>query len=184
MDYKEMILRGNKRMLLGDLKLLDKTAREIRSQNIVEIGSMDGTSTLLLGQVAKDTLGQLYCYEPCPKARWKNNIKDAYLEDFVTLVMESSPWVNTKIIPKPLDYLLIDGKHETSYAITDYGFWNKFVRIGGRIAFHDFTGGKGVGKWVQRAVRIILEDNPGKLQEIGRYEARDRGLIVFEKVRD
>lgn len=168
-------------MLLGDLELMVKTAREIKAKNIVEIGCMDGTSTMALAQVAKETEGHLYCIEPRPTGKWKANIRDLDLHDYLTLIMEASPWVNMKIIPKPLDYLLIDGDHRSRWCIVDYHFWEPYVRLGGRIAFHDWTGGKAVKKWIQRAISIIFEDDSEKLKEVGRHEANDRGMIVFEK---
>lgn len=181
-DYNEIIVRGNRRLTLNDCRLLEETSLGINARTIVEIGSMDGCSSMVLGLVAKKTDGHLYCIEPNPKTRWKQNIQDLFLEDRVTLIMQASPWVNTTLIPKPIDYLFIDGDHRTRWCLVDYHFWERYVRPGGRIAFHDWTGGKGVGAWIQRAVRIILEDD--KLIEVASYEASDRGMVVFEKLED
>lgn len=181
MNFEEIIIRGNRRMTMNDCQLLDKTAREIGARNLLEIGSMDGCSSMILGLVAKDAGGHLYCIEPNPKGRWHQNITELDLTGSVTLVKGFSPWIDTAQIGTPVDYLFIDGDHRTRWCLMDYHFWEPMVRTGGRIAFHDWTGGKGVGAWVQRAVGIILED--AKLIEIARDEGPDRGIIIFEKVR-
>ena len=46
-DYQEISVRGNRRMTTNDLELLDRTAREIGAKTIVEIGSMDGCSSMV-----------------------------------------------------------------------------------------------------------------------------------------
>ena len=178
MDYEDIIIRGNRRMHLEDLTLLESSCREISPKNIVEIGSMDGCSSLLFGEIAKEIGAKVTCIEPNPKARWKQNIADYKLEQVVTLIMASSPWIDLSQIPV-IDYLLIDGDHRTRWAIVDYHFFEPYVRSGGRIAFHDYNGMKGVGEWVRRAIDIILEDAP--LKEVGHNNTKDRGVIVFEK---
>ena len=178
-QMKEIIIRGNRRLTMNDCELLDKTSREIGAKNLLEIGSMDGCSSMILGLAAKDLGGHLYCIEPNPKGRWYQNISEMELAGSVTLIKGFSPWIDTAQIRLPLDYLFIDGDHRTRWCLADYHFWAPMVRAGGRIAFHDWTGGKGVGAWVQRAVGIILEDE--KLTEIARHEGSNRGIIIFEK---
>jgi len=179
MDWTDIIVRGNRRMLASDLDILHGTAMAVKAKTIVEIGSMDGCSSMCLGLVAKETDGSLYCIEPSPKARWKQNIKDLFLTDYVTLIMAESPWVDTRMIPKPIDYLLIDGNHKTRWCLVDYHFWERFVRPGGMIAFHDYNGAKGVGDWIRRALDIIIEDDD--LIEVVSNNTKDRGTIVFQK---
>ena len=180
MNYEDIIIRGNRRMHVEDLKLLEWTCRETNPKSIVEVGSMYGTSSLLFGAIAKEVGARLYCVEPKPKGRWFQNIKDYQLDDCVTLIKSSSPWIDVSHITTPIDYLLIDGDHRTRWAIADYHFFEPYIRVGGRIAFHDYNGMKGVKEWVRRAIDIILEDAP--LKEIGHNDTRDRGTIVFEKV--
>jgi predicted O-methyltransferase YrrM len=190
-DLNEVLIRGNRRMTIHDVELLDKTAREIKAKTIVEVGSMDGCSSMTLGLAAKDLGGHLYCFEPYPKARWIGNIEELGLKDHVSMIVKASPWIDAKDIPRPIDFLLIDGDHRCSRAITDYVFFGRFVRAGGRIAFHDIDGGKGVALYVRQAVEICeRDDNLGspqgpdyKIRQIARTPAaRDRGTIVFEKL--
>ncbi len=188
----EIIVRGNRRMTVHDLNLLDKSSREIGAKTIVEIGSMDGCSSMLLGRVARDGGGRLYCVEPHVKSRWRQNIADLALGPVVTLIEAESPWISPGLLPSwPIDFLLIDADHRCSRAIADYVFWARFVRAGGRIAFHDIDGGKGVALHIREAVAICeRDDNLGseqgpdyKIKQIARTpEARDRGTVVFEKL--
>lgn len=189
-DFADIAVLGNRRMTVNDLQLLDRTAREISPKVIVETGSMDGCSSMVLGRVAADNGGQLICIEPCPKARWRQNILDLGLTDHVRMMVYASPWLDYTRIPTSIDYLLIDGDHRCSRAITDYVALGRFVRKGGRIAFHDIDGGKGVALYVREAVEICQRDDnlnspqgpDYKIRQIARTpEARDRGTIVFEK---
>jgi predicted O-methyltransferase YrrM len=190
----DIIVRGNRRMTIHDLNLLDRMAREIRAKTLVEIGSMDGCSSMVLGQVARDNNGRLYCYEPRPKARWHQNISDLGLYGWVHTFASASPWIHPEDLPKtPIDFVLIDGDHRTTRAITDYVFWARFVRPGGLIAFHDIDGGKGVAYFVRTAVSLCVSDDNLKNEQGPDYEikkiartpaARDRGTIVYEKLAD
>ncbi len=190
MDLADIIVRGNRRMTENDIKLLLESCERTAAKTVVEIGSMDGCSTLALGCWLGPRGGQLFCVEPRPTARWAQNIQDYSLKDCVRLLRYYSPWVPLAEVPWPIDLLLIDGDHRTSRAIADYVFWGGFVRRGGRIAFHDIDGGKGVGPDIRQAVQIALRDDnlaspqgpDWLLTEVGRTPpANDRGLIVFEK---
>lgn len=190
-DFEAILIRGNRRMTIHDVTLLDKTSRDIGATTIVEIGSMDGCSSMVLGTVARDLGGRLYCIEPHPKPRWRQNMTDLGLDGSVTLIQEASPWLDWSRVPCPIDYLLIDGDHRCSRAITDYVAFGRLVRKGGRIAFHDIDGGKGVALYVRQAVEICERDDnlnspqgrDYKIRPIARTPAaRDRGTIVFEKL--
>jgi hypothetical protein len=101
---------------------------------------------------------------------------------YVVLARESSPWPSHALllaIESGIDYLLIDGDHRTKWVITDYHYWQRYVRKGGYIAFHDWTGAGGVEAEIKRAVGIIMETD--KLEEIVRVRGPNRGLIVFRK---
>jgi predicted O-methyltransferase YrrM len=183
-QYVDILNSCGGRLSINDARILYNTAIEIDAQTIVEIGSMDGCSSMVFGYVCKQTGGHLYCLEPNPKTRWKANMDLLGLSDYATTIMKSSPWIDPKTIPQPIDYLLIDGDHRTRWTIADYHYWEPYVRQGGAIAFHDWTGAKGVGAWVQRAVGIILEDDKDGLEEIARDESSNRGIIVFRKTAD
>lgn len=178
-DYEGILKTCGGRLSIFDARILYNTAIEIKAQNIVEIGSMDGCSSMVFGYVCQKTGGHLYCLEPNPKTRWKGNMDRLGLADYATSLMKASPWVIPTDVKLPIDYLLIDGDHRVRWTLVDYHYWEPYVRPGGLIAFHDWTGANGVWEWVQRAVGIILETD--ELQEVTRNASTDRGIIVFRK---
>jgi predicted O-methyltransferase YrrM len=190
MDYNDILQRGNRRMTAQDLALLERQARRIGARTLVEIGAMDGCSTLLLGTLAREYGGRLTSVEPRPRGRWRENVAAYGLADVVVSVRAFSPWIERSAVPVPIDLLLIDGDHRASRALADYVFWGRFVRAGGVIAFHDIDGGKGVAHWIRAAVAIAERDDnlaceqgpDYRIRPIDRTpEARDRGTVAFEK---
>lgn len=181
-DFTEIIQRGKGRFVPADAEVLVRTAEEIEAATIVEIGSADGISSMLLGRVARANGGHLTCIEPRPKGLWKKNMEDFGLSHCVTMIPRASPWVPVVEIPDSIDYLFIDGDHAIRSALVDYHYFEPFVRPGGRIAFHDWVGVSNIRGFVARAVAIILMTDVNRIAEVGRSEGRD-GIIVFEKAK-
>lgn len=190
-NYADILNRGNRRMTEYDVKLLVETCEAVSAETAVEIGSKDGCSTLALGSWLGPRGGRLFCVEPVPTGRWCQNVKEYGLEGCIIPIRAFSPWVPPASIPCPIDVLLIDGDHRASRTIADYVFWVRFVRKGGRIAFHDIDGGKGVAAWIREAVAMIARDDnmhseqgpDWQVREVARTPpAHDRGLVVFEKL--
>lgn len=187
-SFQEICNRGDNKQTIHDCEVLDRTARAIHPQSLVEIGTMHGTSAMVLGLVAKENRGHLWCIDPKPSNKWRDNIKYLDLQHNVTMIFGSSPWIDHTSIQKPIDYIFIDGCHETRWALVDYHYWFPFVRKGGRIAFHDIYGPPS-GK-VNLAIDIIKRTDiyPGKekLKEIERVPAelanKRGGVLVFEKL--
>ena len=160
-----------------DATLLEKTCREIAPKSVLEIGARFGHSTIILASVCKETGGIVQTIEPFPKPEWKSNLESRGLSPYARMIVGESPWVNPELILQPIDYLFIDGDHRTRWCMMDYHYWQKFVHIGGRIAFHDFNTMRGV----QSAVQAILPES--NLKEIAKTKSDSRlGLIVFEKI--
>ena len=180
LDYQSILPRCGLRLSVDDARALHETALGIEAKTIVEIGAGGGCSSMVLGNVAKHTGGHLYTIDPRPEPRWQINIDSLGLGQYVTLIQKASPWIDPSSVHTPIDYLFIDGDHRSKYVITDYQYWQKFVRIGGLIAFHDWTGTRGGMEQIRRAVVIILETDP--LREIARVEGNGMGLIIFRKL--
>ena len=167
LDLPRLIVESNRRITVPDLEALARVCDQIEARTILEIGSADGGSSVVLGTKAKERGGHLYCIEPKPTARWRVNIDECNLKETVTLLPGLSPWIHPDYITSPIDLLLIDGNHRTRWALVDYHYWFPQVRIGGMIAFHDYNARKGVGEWVRRAIDIILEDDGDKIKLFG-----------------
>lgn len=181
-DFNEIYERGKALLKCEEAECLYNTAMEIHAKNILEIGSCYGTSSMTLASVAKETGGHLQSIEAVPQVLWRQNMDEMGLSKYCTMIAGYSPWVDDRTINTPIDYLFIDGEHRTRWCLTDYQYWGAYVRIGGRIAFHDYTGANKAGKGVMRSVDIILEDDADCLKEIARIDLRISGLIIFEKI--
>lgn len=182
LDIQDIYERGKTLMKLEEIIALYKSASEIKARNILEIGSCYGTSSMTLATVAKEQNGHLQSIEAKPQELWRKNMDEMGLSKYCTMIAGYSPWIDDKVINTPLDFLFIDGEHRTRWALTDYQYWGAYVRIGGRIAFHDYMSANSAGVGVMRAVEIILEDDAECLKEIARIDLKISGLIVFEKV--
>lgn len=180
-DFNKISEMGGKLQDAAECEILYDTCSEIRPQNILELGSMYGTSSIILGTVAKEQGGHLQCIDPWARGRWYKNIAEMGLRDYITMIHAFSPWVDMDLIRLPIDYLLIDGEHLTRWCLVDYHYWSAYVRPGGRIVFHDFKNQGKAGISVKRAVDIILEEDAENLKEIVRNEDTRWGIIVFEK---
>jgi len=177
-DIEEMLQRCGARLTVDDVALLKTTAGEIKARSIVEIGSAGGCSTMVLGEIVRDHGGRLYCIDPSPEGRWYSNIKWKDL----TLIKEKSPWVDVSQVSTPIDYLFIDGDHRTRWVLMDYHYWFPFVRVGGRIAFHDWNDGQD-GVQVREAVDLILDTDSEALKLVAEAKSfSTRGSVSFEKV--
>lgn len=191
-DLIQVIKDSNGRITEADLKLLQRVCDYCKAAYILEIGSADGGSSVILAAKAKERAGHLYCIEPKPKQRMKDNMVKYGVENHYKMIPKFSPWVPSERVPDNLDLLFIDGCHKLRWCLCDYHYWSPRVRKGGVIVFHDFSGCSaedhrqkyyGQEKYVPlvvRAVDIILETDD--LKEIGRSKAPRGGAIAFEKL--
>ncbi len=179
--YDEITLRGKRRLAGEDYIILERHVRATNPKTIVETGSMDGCSSMLFGLIAKEVGAKVFCIEPKPKKGWYEN-RDYYgLHNTLTLIRSANPWFNIDIIPKPIDFLFIDGNHEQRWALVDYHFLEPFVRVGGRIAFHDYNS-KVYKHKIRAAIELILKTDSNVIKELEYNKTNDRGTIVFEKI--
>lgn len=195
MDKKELakiINASNSRITVADLELLERACDACQATNILEIGSADGGSSVVLGLKAKEQEGYLYCIEPRPKGKMYHNMKNHDIECF-KVIPKASPWVTFEgLVPNGIDLLFIDGYHETRWCLVDYHYWEPKVRHGGVIVFHDTSGGSAEDKrrpeygqpgyvpLVQRAIDLILETD--NLELIDQSDSPLGGAKAFRKL--
>jgi predicted O-methyltransferase YrrM len=151
--------------------LWDAARRLSPGARIVEIGSHQGRSTVVLGHVARDlglrltaidpfVDGRLFGGEPT-RGKFEKNVSAAGLTDVVELVVDYS----TRLRPhwtEPFDLLYVDGKHDY-WTFTDDLRWSEHLADGGEIVVHDCFSSIGVTSGV--LVKIL----PGR-----RYTYLDR----------
>ncbi|MEX2512692.1 MAG: class I SAM-dependent methyltransferase [Cyclobacteriaceae bacterium] len=156
--------------------------------HIVEIGSFQGKSTVVLGTVAKAYFPEAKVYAidphegmvgasdmgiqhvPPTLEKFKHNIENAGLTEVVVLMKDYSyniKWEN------PISFLFIDGLHDYPNVARDFWKFSPFVVPGGYIAFHDYAD---YYPGVQAFVNEILAN--GRFLKIHSAES----LIVVQKV--
>jgi len=185
-DWQKIIRMGSPRandpkLSIDDCKLLWQSALAIEAKCLVEIGAFRGTSSMVLGLAAQNTGGHLWSVETRPRREWFDNIRKMGLDKIVTMVAGWSPAVHLDL-PDLIDFLFIDGDHQTRSVLRDYYYWSHFVRVGGLIGFHDIYGPP--SPKVNKAIEMILSDGSDCLQEQGRCPvSRICGTIIFRKVK-
>jgi len=194
LDLEKVRNDSNRRIAVEDLELLGRCCDYCSAKTILEIGSADGGSSIVLGTRAKEIGGHLYCIEKVPKSKMVGNMSSYGLDGYYTIIPEASPWVSLDIKKiSPIDLLFIDGRHDIRWCLVDYHYFEPFVRPGGVIVFHD-TGGHcqedkiqadygwaGYVPLVKRAIEIILSTDMDKLIQIDQSKAADGGAIAFVK---
>ena len=121
---------------------------------VVEIGSYQGKSTVVLGSVMKTYFpqGKVYAIDPhngvvgaadqglqatAPTlVTFNRNIAQAGLEEVVTLIQQCSFEVEWD---RPISYIFIDGLHDYPNVARDHWHFAAHVKKGGYIAFHDYA---------------------------------------------
>lgn len=192
-ELKEIIKLSNSRISLPDLQLLERCCDFCQAKQILEIGSADGGSSVVLGTKATERAGFLYCIEPKPRGRMLENMKQYGITDF-KIIPKASPWIPFDLVPDEIDLLFIDGYHEIRWALVDYHYWQPKVRHGGVIVFHDTCGGSaedhrdaaygkpGYVPLVQRAINIILKTDADQLKDIDSCSSPRGGCRAFQKL--
>ena len=180
MNRDEILELGRHSIDKYDYNMLNRTARQVVENNIVEIGVRYGCSSMLFGNIAKERNARLYSVECDPLPEWDENLKTAGVREYVELINTYSPWLQIDSFPEKIDYLFIDGDHRTMLCIADYVCFMPFVKIGGMIAIHDISNDLCGGN-VKRAVDIIFEESKN-LKEVCRTE-KGLGTVVFRKIK-
>lgn len=146
--------------------------------SIVEIGSHQGRSTVILGRAAEHVGARVVAIDPFVEGRlfggqptrtvFERNVAEAGL----TGVVDLRPDYSTALRPtwtEPIDLLYIDGKHDY-WTVTDDFKWAEHVRAGGTVLVHDCYSSIGV------TLSVLAHVLPGKALS---YEARGGSMARF-----
>lgn len=134
-------------------ELLYRTAMSLGEGSVLlEIGSHQGRSTVVLGAVAARNGGSVIAVDPFIEGRlfggtptrkkFEQNIAEAGVDHVIRLVPEYS----TRARPdwtQSFDYLYIDGKHDY-WTFTDDLLWRRFLPQGAPVLVHDAFSSIGV----------------------------------------
>jgi hypothetical protein len=146
---------------------------------ILEIGSHQGRSTIVLATAAKEVGGCVIAVDPfvsgplfggaATRTRFEKNLADAGLTDIVRLIAQRS----TELRPgwnEPLAMLYIDGKHDY-WTVRDDLRWVEHLGAGAPVLVHDAFSSIGV------TLGLLLHVLPGRRL---RYLGRTGSLARFE----
>ena len=178
-------------------KLLFDTARDLSSASaplLLEIGSHQGKSTVVLASAARSQGGQVVAVDPfvdgrlfggaSTKTKFEDNLREADLSDAVELVPEYS----TRARPtwtRDIDYLYIDGKHDY-WTLADDLKWAEHLPPGAPILVHDCYSSIGVTLGVLAHVlpsaHLRYERRAGSMAlfRVGKPSWEDRRRILRE----
>ena len=160
-------------------RALWRAARAVRpGELIVEIGSHQGRSTIILATAARAVSARLVAIDPfiegrlfggiATRDRFEQNLTAAGVRDLVDLRVARS----TELRPtwsEPIAVLYIDGKHDY-WTVRDDLRWSRFVTSGGTVLIHDCFSSIGV------TLALLAHVLPGRRL---RYVGRTGSLAQF-----
>ena len=165
----------------GQARLLwDEAARLPQGATVVEIGSHQGRSTIVLGRVLQARGGRLVAIDPFVEGRlfggtptrtkFERNVTAAGLDDVVELVPDYSTVLRPRWT-REFDMLYIDGKHDY-WTVRDDLRWRERLVDGGAVVIHDCFSSIGVTLGILRHV-LLARDLA--------YERRSDSQALFRK---
>lgn len=160
-------------------RLLFETARDLpHGPLIVEIGSHQGKSTVVLASAARSNGGRVVAVDPfvdgrlfggaSTRAKFEGNVEAAELADTVELLPDYSTHARTTWV-RDIDYLYIDGKHDY-WTLSDDLKWARHLPPGAPILVHDCFSSIGV------TLGVLAKVLPSRAI---RYERRAGSLALF-----
>ncbi|MDJ0618155.1 MAG: class I SAM-dependent methyltransferase [Calothrix sp. MO_192.B10] len=124
--------------------LFDELIKKNNFQRTLEIGMAYGLSTMFICQAHKDKgSGQHIAIDPNQSTEWKSigllNIERACLSENFRLFEANSHEVLPQLLTQgeKIDFAFIDGSHHFDYALLDFFYIDKLLKVGGYIAFDD-----------------------------------------------
>jgi predicted O-methyltransferase YrrM len=155
MEYKDIIqkLGGIDGFMGSELQREYMFNLGVQSFCAAEIGTWKGLSAAIvgLGMSERKMRGKYYCvdtFESSNNELEKENTLDIFLQHIINFNLSDilipikgfSYDINVwKLIPHGLDFIYIDGSHETPAVIQDTLLYLHKVRNGGLILYHDYT---------------------------------------------
>jgi predicted O-methyltransferase YrrM len=134
------------------LTMLAMLVIEFGLQEIVEIGTREGNSTIALLEAARTIGGRVFSVdvEPCWAAR--ERVEALGLAEGWVFKRHNALALTDADVPHPIDLLFIDTFHLYSQTLSELRKFLPFVRPGGWIVLHDSVSFPGVSKAVLDAL--------------------------------
>jgi hypothetical protein len=174
--------------------LFDQASALPLGSTVLEIGSHQGRSTIILAAAAQARDSRVIAVDPfvdgrlfgglATRAKFERNLESAGLADQVDQVVDYS----TRARPDwnaPIDLLYIDGKHDY-WTVSDDLRWREFLPEGAAVLVHDCFSSIGVTLGILHRVlpasdlRYLRRAGSLALFEVGHPSASDRVRVVRE----
>jgi predicted O-methyltransferase YrrM len=158
--------------IYAHLPTLYRTTVERGLQNVLELGTRTGESTVVLLAATREISGHVTSVDvaPCPEA--KRKVEQAGLAGHWTFILSDDLALDWN---RSIDHLFIDTSHEYLRTKRELGKFEPFVRRGGVISLHDTT--SHIDVW--RSVTEYFEGR--KDVRIFRF-LHNNGLAIIEKL--
>lgn len=162
--------------------LWDAASRLGDRPRVLEIGSHQGKSTVVLARAVQDRAGVVHAVDPFVEGRLfgGQRTRDRFEEHLaaggVTDVVELHAEYSGKLRPRwtqPLDLVYVDGKHDY-WTVVDDLRWGEHLPAGGELLVHDAFSSIGVTLGL---IRSIL------FSSTWTYVSREGSLALFRKER-
>ena len=149
---------------------------------VLEIGSHQGRSTVVLARAVQDRGGVVHAIDPFVEGRLfggkktRDHFEDHLAAGGVTDVVELHSEYSRTLRPRwtqPLDLVYVDGKHDY-WTVVDDLKWGEHLPVGGELLVHDAFSSIGVTLGL---IRSIL------FSPTWSYVSREGSLALFRKAR-
>jgi predicted O-methyltransferase YrrM len=174
--------------------LWDRAVRLPAGGTVLEIGSHQGRSTLVLARAARRAGARVVAVDPfvdgrlfggaATRSRFEDNVARSGVADVVELRARPSTELRVEW-SDPLDLLFVDGKHDY-WTVSDDLRWAEHLPPGGDVLLHDAFSSVGVTAGVLRHVlpsrRLAYAGRVGSLAllRVAPPSWRDRGRLVAQ----
>jgi hypothetical protein len=170
---------------------LYRLARSIKNPKpvVVEIGSWQGKSSVVLGKALLGTSASFFCIDPFTgeavdpetasstnatklplRQVFSHNIRKNKVENVVQ-VIENYSFKAVEGWTAPIDMLFIDGNHEYSAVRQDFDLWTPFLVAGGILVMDDVYWNRGTTFGPAQVARESIMESPDweVLPQIGKH---------------
>jgi len=124
-------------------EFLQKIINDLRPASTLEVGLAYGVSTLFICDALKDENNRHIVIDPSQQESWKNiglnNLRNAGYEKMIEFYALPSyralPQLEAQ--GRRLDFAFIDGWHTFDYALVDFFFIDRMLKVGGIVVLDD-----------------------------------------------
>jgi predicted O-methyltransferase YrrM len=178
-EVHETLKTVNALLTREEIETLHKYAKEVPAdQNIIDIGTAAGTSSLTMALAGKS---DVYTIDPNRNENFIRKVEELELTEKIYFIEKTSEKAAVDV-PVNVGLLFIDGIHNYLGVMDDFGWYSDKVVKGGYIIFHDyFLYGNTIGKAVDDIVESGAVEKVEIIDSTFRKDVRT-GMYVSRKL--